>query len=288
MLRAISAFALVGSFAAVVAACSSKSSHPHLVVDNGSSNTVKFVFGPSATDSIPWNDFVDGKVAGDGPGRQIAVDAQGTVTLDLPSAGHYRWGALESLPDPAKPGYVSLQLVQDDTFDSDGNSDVTLHVTGKSTVDAGPPPQATCGKATIPPTFHCTDSTFAACSDGHCCAVTKPYWCNSKCYASAADVVAAGCTTTCLACGDAPTTTGTTPTTDGGPPSDGGSGGPKANGSVCFAPGDCASGKCVKNICSCDDAGHSVCPCKSAGAACGDDPECCTLSCGFNSDGFCD
>jgi hypothetical protein len=129
--RPVAAFVTATAFAALFVACASKSSHAYVHVDNQSSNSAKFVFGPSVDDSTPWNTFVDGTSPGNGPGRQSTVDPQASIKLDLPAAGHYRWGALEWLPLPSDPTSVGWQLVQDSTFESDGSSDVTLQINGQ-------------------------------------------------------------------------------------------------------------------------------------------------------------
>jgi hypothetical protein len=74
---------------------------------------------------------------------------------------------------------------------------------------------------------------------------------------------------------------------ESGPKTDGATGGGEL-GALCSSGGDCKSGFCKFSQCTCDEAGHSKCPCSSAGASCGDDGECCSLSCGFDTDGKCD
>jgi hypothetical protein len=282
ILRSVSALLTLTSCAALLSACSSSdgSSHPYLHVDNHQASQVKFVWGPSQNDTTPWNTFVDGTSPGNGPGKQTLIDAQGSAKLALPPAGHYRWGALEYLPLPSDPTSVGYQLVQEASFDSNGSTDQTVVISGQSSG----PAQATCDKLSVSPTFTCSDPSFVACGNDRCCSPAKPYWCGSQCYATAADVNAAGCSTECLACGNAPATSSSGPGTDGGT-----SGGLKANGSVCLLPSDCVSGKCVNDLCACDDAGHSQCPCLPSGSGCTDnDSACCSLSCGFNVNGACD
>ncbi|MGZ3423403.1 MAG: hypothetical protein ACXWUG_17320 [Polyangiales bacterium] len=79
---------------------------------------------------------------------------------------------------------------------------------------------------------------------------------------------------------------GDTGSPDGGT-TDGGTG-EGGVGKLCSKASDCTSGFCVNELCACDSAGHSKCPCNSKGASCADDGECCSLSCGFNTDGVCD
>ena len=120
---------------AFVSSCSSSSSSstPRLVVTNHTTLDAKFVRGISKDDSIAWDDFV----ATAHP-TQATIAPGATSSFDLGAAGHYRWGALEFLPDPKKPGTVSQQVIDQDTFDSDGKTEITLHIVGGPEGDAGP------------------------------------------------------------------------------------------------------------------------------------------------------
>jgi hypothetical protein len=132
---------------------------------------------------------------------------------------------------------------------------------------------ATCAAIAPPAGRHCNDPSYVHCGDGRCCPPSTPYLCGESCYAGAGEVKAAGCTSTCYACGGAPATSGSTGGTGSGTGSGSGSGSGSNctnEGEACNVDEDCcpgngmANGTCIAGVCCpgprCNDTCcHGIC-----------------------------